>query len=71
MRDWREARSQRISAIMFMTAGVVFFLTALLGDAGGDAAFFILATVFVVLALNAWRISRTTFDGSNRPKESS
>lgn len=55
----RQDRSQLISAIMFMVAAVVFLLTALLGDAGGDAAFFVLAMVFVVLALNTWQSTRS------------
>ena len=45
-----------------MVAAVVFLLTALLGDAGADTAFFVLAMVFVVLALNAWQSSRSQSD---------
>jgi len=58
----RQDRSQLISGIMFMVAAVVFLLTALLGDAGADTAFFVLAMVFVVLALNAWQSSRSQSD---------
>ncbi len=63
MASLREPGPQRISAVMFMVAGVVFLLTALLGDAGADTAFLVLALVFVVLSLNSWRASRTHSDG--------
>lgn len=42
-----------------MVAAVVFLLTALFGDAGADTAFFVLAMVFVVLALNTWQPTRS------------
>ena len=57
-----KGRSEQISAAMFMTAAMVFLLTALLGDAGGEEAFFVLALVFVVLALNSWQSTRPTSD---------
>lgn len=55
----QQNRSQLISGIMFMIAAVVFLLTAILGNSGAGAAFLVLAMVFVVLALNAWRSSRS------------
>ena len=58
-----KTRTQRVSAVMFMIAAVVFLLTAALGEAGGETVFFVLGLVMVVLSLNAWRSSRT------RPEE--
>ena len=58
-------RTQRISAVMFMIAGVVFLLTAALGEAGGETVFLVLGLAMVVLSLNAWRISRTKPDESS------
>ena len=49
---------------MFLVAGVVFLLTALVGDAGANVVFLVLAMAFVVLGLNAWQSSRPTSNGS-------
>ncbi len=58
MLDHREIQSRRTSAAMFSVAAVVFLLTALLGNTNGDAAFFVLSMVFVVLAGNTWNSAK-------------
>lgn len=55
MTTWRQTRGNRLSAIMFSVAAMVFLLIAVLGDAGSEAGFLILAMVFVVVSLTTWR----------------
>lgn len=62
---WRDVRSERLRAMTFMVAGVVFLLVALLGDVAGGTVFFVLALAFVALALMDWQVGRPQSDGSN------
>lgn len=55
MTTWRHTRGNRLSAVMFSVAAMVFLLIALLADAGSEPGFVILAMVFVVVSLNTWR----------------
>ena len=50
-----DARTRPIAAVLFLIAAIVFLLVALLGDAGGDTVFLVLAMAFVVLSFNTWR----------------
>ncbi len=46
---------EKVRAVTFLVAAIVFLLVAALGTAGGEVIFLVLAMAFVVLGLNDWR----------------
>ena len=55
-----KSNPERFRAITYLIAAVVFLLVAALGTAGGETVFLVLAMVFTVLSLTAWRTSRVS-----------